>query len=141
MRRQITEAELVQAFGRARAVNRTEQTPLDVDLLFDTCLPISLDQVNTWENPSLLIETAAEGVMLTSPADMVQIWPRLWPNNRAANRTLEDGVPSLPNFVKATYRPSGAKKKVRIAYFDLGLIADPRRWLEDRLGPLIDLSL
>jgi hypothetical protein len=39
IRWQICEAELVQAFGRARAINRTEETPLDVDLLFNTVLP------------------------------------------------------------------------------------------------------
>ena len=51
----------MQALGRARGVNRTRETPLDIDLLFDTCLPITVDEVVIWQPPSLLIATAAEG--------------------------------------------------------------------------------
>ena len=32
--------------------------------------------------PSVLIMTAAEGVMLTAPVDMVRLWPNLWPNEK-----------------------------------------------------------
>jgi hypothetical protein len=71
VRWQIHEGELMQALGRARGINRTDVTPLDIDLLFDTCIPVSVNEVVLWEPPSLLIETAAEGVMLTSPTDMV----------------------------------------------------------------------
>jgi hypothetical protein len=34
----VHEGELIQALGRGRGINRTEETPLDVDLLFDTSL-------------------------------------------------------------------------------------------------------
>jgi putative DNA primase/helicase len=34
------------------------------------------------------------------------------------------------------YRPAGTGQKDRRARFDLGLIPDPRAWLEQRLGPL-----
>ena len=61
----------MQALGRGRGVNRTAETPLDVDLLFDAALPITVNEVSIWERPSLLIETAAEGVMLITPKDMV----------------------------------------------------------------------
>lgn len=140
VRQLITEAELVQALGRGRAVNRTEKTPLDVHLLFDTCLPVTVDAVTNWTEPSLLIETAAEGVVLTSPVDMVRIWPTIWPNTRAADRTLALGVPTLPGFERLSYQLEGAKMKPRVAYFDSELIPDPRTWLEARLGPLTDLS-
>ena len=43
VRWQICEAELVQAIGRGRAINRTAETPLDINLLFDTVLPITVD--------------------------------------------------------------------------------------------------
>jgi Bifunctional DNA primase/polymerase, N-terminal/Primase C terminal 2 (PriCT-2) len=141
VRQLITEAELVQALGRGRAVNRTEKTPLDVDLLFDTCLPVTVDVVANWTEPSLLIETAAEGVMLTSPVDMVRIWPTIWPNDKAADRTLAKGIPALPGFRQFSYQLDGPKMKPRIAYFSLDLIPNPRVWLEARLGPLSKLSL
>ena len=140
MRRLITEAELIQALGRGRAVNRTEQTPLDVDLLFDTCLPVTVDVVANWTEPGLLIETAAEGVMLTSPVDMVRIWPAIWPNDKAADRTLAKGIPALPGFQRFIYQLDGPKMKPRTVYFCLDLIPDPRVWLEARLGPLSKLS-
>jgi putative DNA primase/helicase len=140
VRKLITEAELVQALGRARAVNRTAQTPVDVDLLFDTVLPITVDEVSNWKDPSLLLETAAEGVVLLSPVDMVRVWPTIWPNTRAADRTLAMAVPSLPGFERFSYQLEGAKMKPRLAYFDLELMPDPRAWLEAQLGPLTDLS-
>jgi hypothetical protein len=141
VRQLITEAELVQALGRARAVNRSVQAPLDVELLFDTVLSVTVDQVSPWTVPSLLIETAAEGVMLTSPVDLVRVWPALWPNDKAADRTIAMGVPALPGFDLITYQLDGPKMTRRTAYFDGKIIPDPRAWLEARLGPLKDLSL
>jgi hypothetical protein len=80
----VHEGELIQALGRGRGINRKADNPLDIDLLFDTCLPITVNSVSNWEKPSLLIDTAAkDGVMLTSPVDMVQLWPEVWPNTRS----------------------------------------------------------
>jgi hypothetical protein len=141
VRQLITEAELVQALGRGRAVNRSLQAPLDVEMLFDTVLPVTVDQVSPWIVPSLLIETAAEGVMLLSPVDLVKIWPLLWPNDKAADRTIAMGVPALPGFDLITYQLDGPKMTRRTAYFDRKLITDPRAWLEAHLGPLKELSL
>ena len=90
--------------------------------------------------PSLLIETAIEGVMLESPVDMVRVWPTIWRNTRAADRSLAKGVPALPGFDRLRYQLDGAKMKPRIAYFDRELISDPRAWLEERLGLLRKLS-
>jgi hypothetical protein len=140
VRQLITEAELVQALGRARAVNRSVQVPLDVELLFDTVLSVTVDEVSPWKEPSLLIETAAEGVMLTSPVDLVKVWPSIWPNDKAADRTLAKGVPALPGFDLITYQLDGPKMTRRTAYFDQNIIPVPRAWLEARLGPLRDLS-
>jgi putative DNA primase/helicase len=137
IRLQIHEAELVQALGRGRGVNRTADIPLDVDLLFDTCLPITVDEVKRWQPPSLLIETAIEGVMLTAECDLTKLWPQLWPNRTAATRTLKAGVPKLPGFKQVEYQLSGPKMNKRIGYFDLTVIPNPRAWLETRLGRLI----
>jgi putative DNA primase/helicase len=138
IRWQIHEGELVQAFGRARAVNRTASTPLDADLLFDTCLPIEVDEVISWQPPSLLIETAAiEGVMLTAECDLMKCWPMLWPNRTSATRTLRQGVPKLPGFEPVEYQLVGPKMNKRIGHFDLTIIPDPRAWLEANIGRLI----
>jgi len=135
VRWQIHEGELMQALGRARGINRTDVTPLDIDMLFDTCLPVSINEVVRWELPSLLIETAAQGVMLTSPGDMVKLWPELWSNEKAAYRTLKDGdVPLLPGFMPLTYQTKGKNTQLRIAHFNLALIPDPTAWLRERLG-------
>jgi hypothetical protein len=135
VRWQIHEGELMQALGRARGINRTDETPLDIDLLFDTCLPVSVNEVCLWEPPSLLIETAAQGVMLTSPGDMVRVWPELWGNRKAAQRALERGdVPLLPGFTPLTYQPKSKNGRPRIAHFNLALIPDPTAWLRERLG-------
>lgn len=136
VRKLITEAEQVQAVGRARGIWRTEKTPLDIDLIFNTVVPITVDQVQEWGGESLLIKTAAEGVMLTSTVDLMKVWPGLWPNHSAADRTLKDGVPKLPGFELVTYQLDGNGQKPRTAYFDRSLIDDPGAWLMERLGPL-----
>jgi hypothetical protein len=139
VRWQIHEGELIQALGRARGVNRTAATPLDVDLLFDACLPITVDEVVLWRSPSLLIAPAAEGVMLTASVDLMKLWPELWPNEKAAYRTVQQGVPSLPAFERVDYQLAGAKLKRRVGYFDRTLIPDPCAWLQEKLGPLAPL--
>jgi putative DNA primase/helicase len=137
IRWQVHEAELVQALGRGRAVNRTAVNPLDADLLFDTCLPITVNEVQRWQPPSLLIETAIEGVMLTSRVDLVRLWRQWWPNDTAARRSLLQGVPKLPGFERVEYQLVGPKMNKRVGFFDLALIPDPRAWLSTRLGRLI----
>jgi hypothetical protein len=136
VRWQVHEGELMQALGRARGVNRTAATPLDIDLLFDTCLPITVDEVVLWRPPSLLYVTAAEGVTLNAPVDMVRLWPDLWPNEKAAYRTIQEGVPALPGFEQVIYQLKGPKMNRRLSHFNRALIPDPRPWLEERLGPL-----
>jgi hypothetical protein len=139
LRWQICNGELVQAFGRARAVNRDASKPLDVDLLLDACLPIPVNAVEQWAKPSLLFITAIDGVMVTAPVDMVRAFPALWSNVKAAYRTVQQGIPAIPHFEPVIYQLAGAKMKRRLAYFDRNMIPDPRAWLEARLGPLIDL--
>jgi putative DNA primase/helicase len=137
IRNLICEAELVQAYGRARGIWRTEETPLDIDLLFNTVLPITVDQVQKWNGESLLIKTAAtEGAMLTSTVDLMKVWPEIWSNHSAAERTLKNGVPKLPGFERVDYQLDGPKMNKRVAYFDRRLIPDPVAWLTERLGTL-----
>ncbi len=135
----ICEAELIQAFGRARGINRTDDEPLDIDILTNVVLPVTVDEVRYWkkEAPSLLFETAmTEGVMLTSEGDMVKLWPHIWKNDKAAYRTVQQGVPVLPDFVPVTYQVVGPKMKRRQGWFDLRVIPDPKAWLIAHLGEL-----
>ena len=52
--------------------------------------------------------------MLTAPVDMVKLWPDLWPNRKAAKRTLAEGVPVLPGFEPVAYQLKGPKMKRRV---------------------------
>jgi hypothetical protein len=136
VRKQECEAEQEQAIGRGRGINRDDDSPLDVDLLFNECLPGAVDEVLLWDDQSELIETAMEGAMLTSAVDLVKIWPALWPNLAKAKRTAHAGVPALPGFVEVRYRLAGNGMKTRTGYFDLNIIPNPLKWLEERLGTL-----
>jgi putative DNA primase/helicase len=125
----INEAELRQAEGRGRGLNRTADCPLDLDLLVDTPL-LPVDVVERWDPPSMLIKTAADdGVVLSSPIELTTRWPKIWPNKTAADRCLEQGVPKLPGFTEVAYQPKGPKLKRRIGWFDLARIPDPEAWL------------
>jgi hypothetical protein len=133
----VCEGELVQALGRSRALNRTADNSLDIDLLFDPALPIAVDEVVPWRRPSLLLETLADdGVILTAPCDLVRLWPAIWPNEKAAYRTLQAGVPEVPKLVAVDYQLKGAGMNRRAGYFDLDLIPDPGAWLARRIGPV-----
>jgi putative DNA primase/helicase len=139
VRKQTHEAPLEQGEGRGRGVNRDARSPLQIDRLFDTNLGGVVNKVVLWEEvvPSLLINTAAEGVMLTNQSDMAKAFPKLWPNVDVAKRTLKAGVPELPGFTRVTYQRAGGRQKRRLAYFDLALIPEPAAWLKARLGAVV----
>jgi hypothetical protein len=88
---QVCEGELVQAIGRGRGVNRRSATPLDVDILADVVLPVTVDEVRGWGEveASEIVEMLAEGVVLTSPTDMAQCWPNVWATAEAARDWLK----------------------------------------------------
>ncbi len=105
VRWQVCEGELLQALGRARAVNRKAESPLDIDIVDDVVLPVDVDEVLIDEEVSEAIEGwVSDGVMLSSPTDMVQAWPAIWPYERAAERTLADLAAKCP-FAMGTAEP------------------------------------
>ena len=75
--------------------------------------------------------------MLTAPIDMTRVRPELWANDKAAYRTVNQGVPQLPGFEAITYQLKGPKMNQRVAFFDRNVIHDPRASLEQQLGPLL----
>ena len=83
----ICEGELIQAIGRGRGVNRTAETPLEIDLLTDAVLPLTVHEVVPWQQirPSRRDLMALEGVVLENAADMASLLSRsLWPSAEAA---------------------------------------------------------
>jgi putative DNA primase/helicase len=145
----ICEAELIQAIGRGRAVNRTADTALAIDLLTDVVLPLTVNEVLEWDalRPTRQDVMAVSGVVLENAADMARCFPELWESADAARqdrrRSVTNGYYRIfsnsrmsHSSALVTYQPEGAGQKPRRATFDLTCIADPEAWLRERLGPL-----
>jgi hypothetical protein len=148
VRRQVCEAELVQAIGRGRGVNRTAENPLDVRVLADVVLPITVDVVSDWDVPGLEICMVAEGIWLESPADMARAWPEDWPTEMAAKNWLRGKMVCFPlieyyqgKLHHLRYHPAGVKQRWRTAWVDPAVVPDAHAWLESRLGPLAGFEL
>jgi putative DNA primase/helicase len=151
VRYQICEAELVQAAGRGRAVNRSKEKALDIDVLADVALPLKLDQAAKWKAVNPLIEMLiVEGILLLSARDLVRAMGWKLRTATRALRTL--GVETeicprqnlLQNITEAfgadirllRYQPVGVRQRWRMAYFAPAVLPDPRRWLESHIGPI-----
>jgi putative DNA primase/helicase len=145
----ICEGELIQAIGRGRGVNRTAGSTLDIDLLTDVVLPVTVHELVRWPDlrPSRRDLMAMSGVLLENAADMAACFPDLWPSAEAArqdrSRSVTNGYyRNLYNSqmshssAEVTYRPAGPGHRARTARVDLARIPDPEAWLTNRLGPL-----
>jgi hypothetical protein len=66
MRWLICEAELIQCIGRARGVNRTTDTPLQIDIIGTVPLPFMVNEVMNWSEakPEPVDIMAGRGVVL-----------------------------------------------------------------------------
>src|SRR3954454_8682013 len=53
-------------------------------------LTIPVDEVSQWDEQHLspIVEMLAEGVVLTSPADMAKCWPAVWETAKAAEHWI-----------------------------------------------------
>jgi putative DNA primase/helicase len=145
----ICEGELIQAIGRGRGVNRSAADPLQIDLLTDVVLPVTVDELLDWQDlvPARRDVMASRGVLLDNAADMARCFPDLWESADAARQDRRRSVTngyyrSLYNSQMShssalvIYQPEGAGQKPRRAAFDLSLISDPEPWLAERLGSL-----
>lgn len=154
---QICEGELMQAIGRARGVNRTAGTPLNIDIVSNVVLPVTVDEVATWEQPSEEVEMQAEGVVLESAADMATAWPSVWPSAGAArvwvHRHTGGTQSTVTNSYMNTligvcngarrfrYRRPGTGQKWRAGAYDPAVVPDIEAWLIQRVGSLAALQV
>jgi hypothetical protein len=128
---------------------------LQIDILADVVLPITVNEVVAWEEPSPLVEMEVEGIALSTPTDMAKAWPGIWATAKAAKRMLErlkarmsGGRSNRPLFssdyytlekrglLGVLYRPASNKTRPVAAFFDPRMLPNPRAWLEKRLGHL-----
>jgi len=150
----ICEGELIQAMGRGRGVNRTADTVLEIDLLTDVVLPVTVDALVPWSElrPTRRDLMALSGIVLENAADMAACFPELWPSAGAARQDRSRSVTNCyyRNFynsqmshssAQVTYRPEGSGHRARIASVDLARIPDPEAWLTNRLGPLAQCDM
>jgi putative DNA primase/helicase len=80
-RQAITEAAVVQAVGRARAVNRTSNSPVEVFMiLHDTVTPLPVDRVAEFVDlkPDRFDEMVARGLVPEFPGDAAALCPDLF---------------------------------------------------------------
>ena len=146
LRWQACEAQLLQAIGRLRALRRTAETPFFLDLITDVPLPITVDEVTTWEKacPGRWAEMASAGVLLESPADIQAAFPELAPTRGAGvvgdlrlvvtsiGESLIDVTTSLSLH---NYKRAGRHSPAQAVVLPNGP-ADLKAWLEERLGPI-----
>jgi hypothetical protein len=139
LRRQITEGNIIQAVGRARAGLRTPTEPLDIHLWTDVPVP-ELGPVEPvlWSElqvgPDGLM-LAVAGCWLQNTADAGRAFDELFSVNglRTARERDEDFISGLPGVTRVVYQRAAAGCKRCIAMFLTG-VGDPRGWLEERLG-------
>ena len=153
----ITDAEVVQAIGRARGINRTAEDPVRVWIMADVVTPLVVDELLDWRDlaPSAVERMACRGVVLASPADAHAAYRDLFSTPKAAEHALKRagvgkgdfppnplrisllrgmGAKSVLGF---SYRPPGRGQQTRRGWARPDM--DPEdvwRWLEGHLGEL-----
>ena len=108
--RSIAQAGVLQALGRSRAVNRTQQNPVDAFVILDDLtLPIPVDAVVHVADvePNEIDEMMARGLILEWPTDAARVHPDLFKDRKAADyRYRRDGrVPAM--FAATSYSENG----------------------------------
>ena len=90
IRNRICEAEVMQAIGRGRGVNRTADRPIEVIVLSDVVLPVPVDRfasldeaVRTTAKDEML---ARDGVAFADAMAAHEAYPDLWPTLEATKK-------------------------------------------------------
>jgi hypothetical protein len=160
----ITDAEVLQAIGRGRGVNRDASRPLNVFVCADVILPLPVNNLPRWRDvrPDPLARMVARGVVLLSPTDAAKAYPDLFPTSEAARKALERGeaegvftghfprkkfslgecpVNQADRFTQVTYHPTGRGQQRRRALAAASRLSTLRAWLEALVGPLTHFEL
>lgn len=149
------EGELIQTIGRGRGVNRGPDDALEVDLLADVVVPLTVDGLQDWADvcPSREDVMLSRGVWLDNAADRARAFPDLWRTLKAAEHDTSRTPPNAfigvsigvwgcpPAGAVVEYRRAGPGTRRRRATFDLSMIADPEAWLVEHLGPLAEFAV
>ena len=154
---QSAEGGVLQAIGRARAVNRSAADPVSIEVWSDLALPLTIDEVVRWDDVPAGYEAdmAVDGIALESVRDLTACWPTVWGTERAAEHwrarvtdpqtpirdVLYRGLgvcgasePQPPRPAPFRYKHPGARQKWRLGWYLPDVVADPFAWLEARLG-------
>jgi putative DNA primase/helicase len=149
LRKNICDAELAQAIGRARGVNRTAENPVEVIVLTDVLLDTPIDEVlsDDWLAVTEADKMLAEGGIATTDGSVAaSLYPELYPNPAAARQALfRDKANHSVTFSNryshwrlsrcAVQKAAERAKPVELVV-DLSLCTAPRLMLEAALGPL-----
>ena len=155
LRTAISDAEVVQAIGRGRGINRTANTPLDVFVFADVALPLLINRLVRWPDVRLdpIGRMAARGAVFASPADAAKAYPDLFPTVEAAKKALQRSKPKTdfgdiplgyiylrgmsPKYPwLVTYRPQGRGQQTRTATVAGDRVEGFRAQLETLMGTL-----
>lgn len=131
LRWSLTEGAVIQAIGRARGVRRAE--PVHVTLLCSLALPLTVQEVTTWEDalPDRLMVALAEAALTgralpLAPADLATARPDLWRTPKAAARFFEEQGETPQTLIDITYKGSGGFARLARARYRKG--AGGGRW-------------
>lgn len=156
LRWQICEGQLIQAIGRARAVNRTADNPVHIEIVTNIPLPIEVNETVIWKEmqPHPLEVLAARGFVIEEGRDQaafaVGVCPDIWKDaqsfkdwSRSAGLKVENLNVKLSievsHFEKwPVYRAKRASGRyAQMLRIDPVLHPDPRAVLEAVVGPLV----
>ena len=152
LRAQACEGALIQAIGRARAGLRRADEPLDVHLWTDVPLPaLGPVEPQFWDEVETDLDglmVAAGGVWLESARDAAEAYSGLFTldgikqarRGRSVCFPYRDPIRKTHSPRQFTYQRRGRGQRPTRACF-LADIADPRGWLEARLGPLASFEV
>jgi hypothetical protein len=142
----ICEAQLLQAIGRGRAVNRTADNPLLIDVVTNVALPIVVDEFITWDliQPTIAETMRSRGAVPTTYRDTAGAYPDLVPTPHAAEMALRRENPQQSpivnyligvcgGFRSIRYRHTGSRGPASLLLYDPERI-DPVIWLADHIG-------
>ena len=160
IRAAICEDQLIQVIGRGRGVNRTADTPLEIELWSDAEPPVEVDSIRQFEHPSRDEEALAAGVWLESAADLAKMMPALgteaairadrkrtgsnsniysnWKVTPSSENILQAAYASndIPHLSKGYYQRQSQGCKPKAVVWDGRVIKDIWSALTDRVGQL-----